>query len=249
MKNRVNFFKIFFYIFIIIFPNLALANEFELNATKLESFEKGNLLKGSGGIQINDGLGLIITGEKFEFDKIKSILKITKEVLVKDKSNGNIIKSDHITLYKKLNTLVSKNKTIIELDSGHSIESSNITFNRNLNKIFSDEKTLINDFNNNKFNMSDFNFSTTDETLKANNVKINDSEGNTYEVENIIYNMKTNEILGKDLDLNFNSASLKSNGNEPRLKGNAFFYKNNIIQVTNGVFTTCKKMIVAPLGF
>ena len=241
MKNRVNFFKIFFYIFIIIFPNLALANEFELNATKLESFEKGNLLKGSEGIQINDGLGLIITGEKFEFDKIKSILKITKEVLVKDKSNGNIIKSDHITLYKKLNTLVSKNKTIIELDSGHIIESSNITFNRNLNKIFSDEKTLINDFNNNKFNMSDFNFSTTDETLKANNVKINDSEGNTYEVENIIYNMKTNEILGKDLDLNFNSASLKSNGNEPRLKGNAFFYKNNIIQVTNGVFTTCKK--------
>ena len=241
MKNRVNFLKIFFYIFIILFPSLVLGDEFELNATELETFEKGNLLKGSGGIQINDGLDLIITGEKFEFDKLKSILKITEGVLIKDKLNGNIIKSNHITLYKKLNTLISKNKTIIELDGGHIIESSNITFNRSLNKIFSNEKTLINDLNNNKFNMSNFNFSTIDKVLKANNVKINDSEGNTYDVENIIYNTKTNEILGKDLNLNFNSASLKSNGNEPRLKGNAFFHKNNITKVSSGVFTTCKK--------
>ncbi len=241
MKNRVNFLEIFFYIFIILFPSLVLSNEFELNATELETFEKGNLLKGSGGIQINDGLDLIITGEKFEFNKLKSILKITEDVLIKDRLNGNIIKSNHITLYKKLNTLISKNKTIIELDGGHIIESSNITFNRNLNKIFSNEKTLINDLNNNKFNMSNFNFSTIDKVLKANNVKINDNEGNTYDVENIIYNTKTNEILGKDLNLNFNSASLKSNGNEPRLKGNAFFHKNNITRVSSGVFTTCKK--------
>ena len=60
MKNRVNLLKIFFCIFIILFPSLVLGDEFELNATELETFEKGNLLKGSGGIQINDGLDLIL---------------------------------------------------------------------------------------------------------------------------------------------------------------------------------------------
>ncbi len=241
MKNRIYFIKIFFCIFAIIFPNLALSNEFELNATELESLKKGDLIKGSGGIQINDGLGLIITGENFEFDKINSVLKITKDVLIKDILTKDIIKSNYIILYKEKNIYISKDKTIIELASGHIIESSNITFDRNLNKIFTNEKTLIKDFDNNKITMNNFNLSTIDKVLRANDVKIKDNEGNTYSLENILYNIKTNEILGKDLSLNFNNTSLGSTANEPRLKSNTFFYKQDITQVTNGVFTTCKK--------
>jgi len=98
MKNRIYFIKIFFCIFAIIFPNLVLSNEFELNATELESLKKGDLIKGSGGIQIIDGLGLIITGENFEFDKINSVLKITEDVLIKDILTKDIIKSNYIIL-------------------------------------------------------------------------------------------------------------------------------------------------------
>ena len=241
MKNRIYFIKIFFCIFAIIFPNLVLSNEFELNATELESLKKGDLIKGSGGIQIIDGLGLIITGENFEFDKINSVLKITEDVLIKDILTKDIIKSNYIILYKERNIYISKDKTIIELASGHIIESSNITFDRNLNKIFTNEKTLIKDFDNNKITMNNFNLSTIDKVLRANIVKIKDNEGNTYNLENILYNIKTNEILGKDLSLNFNNTLLGSTANEPRLKSNTFFFKQDITQVNNGVFTTCKK--------
>ena len=246
MKNKIFFLKVFFYIFLILFPNLVASDEFEFNASEIETYEKGNLLKGSGGIQINDGLGLVITAEKFEYDKLESILKITENVLVKDTLTGNLIKSNQVTLYKELNIVTSKDKTIIELDTGHIIESSNITFNRGLNKIFSEEKTLVNSLNNDKFIMSDFNFTTIDKVLASNDVQMNDYQGNVYNVKNIRYNMKTNEILGKDISLNFNNADLRSSKNEPRLKGNSFFYKENITQINSGVFTTCKKNDTCP---
>ena len=241
MKNKFNSKKIFFFIFLIFFPNLVLSNELKFNASEIKTFDNGDIIKGSGGVQIEDGSGMTIASEKFEFDKIKSILKAKENVIVKDNLNKNFFKSDDIIFFKKLNTLVAKNKTIIELDSGHIIETSNITYDRNLNKISSNKKTLITDLNNNKSSMSGFNFFTIDKVLMASDVKIIDKEGNTYNLENISYNMKTNEILGKDLNLNFNNTFFGSGENEPRLKGNSFSLKDNITQVNSGVFTTCKK--------
>ena len=241
MKNKFNSKKIFFFIFLIFFPNLVLSNELKFNASEIKTFDNGDLIKGSGGVQIEDGSGMTIVSEKFEFNKIKSILKAKENVIVKDNLNKNFFKSDDIIFFKKLNTLVAKNKTIIELDSGHIIETSNITYDRNLNKISSNKETLITDLNNNKSSMSGFNFFTIDKVLMASDVKIIDKEGNTYNLKNISYNMKTNEILGKDLNLNFNNTFFGSGENEPRLKGNSFFLKDNITQVNSGVFTTCKK--------
>ena len=236
MKN-----KIFYCIFLIIFPSLVLSNEFEFNASEIESYNNGNMIKGFGGVQINDGLGLTITGEKFEFDKLKSLLKVTEKVIIRDKLNKDLIKSNQIIYNKKLNIITSKDKTIIELNTGHIIESSDITFNRNLNSLFANESTLITDLNNNKLSMSNFSYSTMDKILVADEVKINDNGGNVYDAENVRYDIEKNQILGKDLSLSFNEDSLKKNTNEPRLKGNAFVYKDNLTQINKGIFTTCKK--------
>ena len=204
MKN-----KIFYCIFLIIFPSLVLSNEFEFNASEIESYNNGNMIKGFGGVQINDGLGLTITGEKFEFDKLKSLLKVTEKVIIRDKLNKDLIKSNQIIYNKKLNIITSKDKTIIELNTGHIIESSDITFNRNLNSLFANESTLITDLNNNKLSMSNFSYSTMDKILVADEVKINDNGGNVYDAENVRYDIEKNQILGKDLSLSFNEDSLK----------------------------------------
>ena len=241
MKNKHNFQKIFFFIFFIFFPNLVLGNELKFDASEIETSDKGNIIKGSGGVQIEDGSGITITSEKFEFNKIKSILKAKENVTVKDDLKKIFFGSDDIIFYKKLNKLIAENKTIIELDSGHIIETSNIIYDRNLNKISSNKETLITDLDNNKSSLSGFNFFTIDKVLIASDVKIIDKEGNIYNSENISYNMKTNEILGKDLSLNFSNTSIGSSKNEPRLKGNSFSLKDNITQVNSGVFTTCKK--------
>ena len=241
MKDKSFFLKIYINIFLIFFSNLALSNELEFNASQILTYNKGNLIKGVGGVEIDDGLGIVITGENFEFDKTKSILKVEENVLIQDNLNDNLIKSNQITYNKKLNIIKSKGKTIVELKSGHIIKSSNIVFNKNLNTLLSNNKTMITDLDNNKINISKFTFSLNEKALKADNVTINDSQGNIHKVKNIVYNFKTNNLSGKDLSIDFNNNNFDSNQNEPRLKGNAFFYKDNLTKINKGVFTTCKK--------
>lgn len=242
MRNKFNFLKILVYFFSIFFSNLVLSDELKFSASKIESFNEGNLIKGSGGVQINDSLNFIITGDILEYDKPKSLLKVLQNVLVKDKLNENILKSNQVIFNKKSNIVTTRNNTLIELGNTHVIESSDVTFDRNLNTIFSNNPTLITDltFSNNKVSMSDFVFSISKQILSANNVKIEDGKGNTYSVENIKYNTSTNEILGKDLNLSFNNNS-NGNENQPRLKGNSIIYNNDKTRVHKGVFTTCKK--------
>ncbi len=241
MKNKIYNINILFGIFFVFCSSVTLSDEFQFNASKVESYNKGNVIKGSGGVEITDGLELIITGDEFEFDKLKAILKVSGNTLITDRLNGNLIKSNEVIFNKKLNIVNSKEETIVELGNNHIVKSSNIIFNRNLNTLFSNEKTQITDLDNNKFSTSNFRFSITEKIFKADNIKINDGEGNTYHLKNFIYNIKTNEILGKDLNLNFNSDNVSSNENEPRLKGNAFFNNGNISQINKGVFTNCKK--------
>ena len=245
MKNKF-FFQILVCIFLTFFSSLVSSNEIEFYASEIKSFNNGQLIKGYKGVEINDSVDLVITGKEFEYNKLKSILKVEDNVLIKDKLNKNLIKSNQIIFYKKLNIINSTGKTIVELASGHIVETSNITFNKNLNILSSNEKTLVKDLNNNKLSMNSFKFSTEKQILTTNNVKINDNKGNTYNVKNIKYNLKTNEILGKDLNLSFNSTNLNSNKNEPRLRGNAFFYKENLTRIDKGVFTTCKKNDTCP---
>ena len=189
MKNKINFLRIFFFIFSILFSNFVLSDEFNFSASKIEAFNEGNLIKGFDGVQVNDGPDLVITGNELEFDKLKSTLKVMQNVLVRDKLNKNLIRSNQIIFNKKINVVISKNKTIIELGDSHIIESSNVILDRNLNTLFSDKQTLITDLtqNNSKISMGDFNFSITKNILTANNVKINDNEGNIFDVEKIKY--------------------------------------------------------------
>ena len=178
MKNKNNFLKIFIFIFTILFSDFVLSEELNFSASKIETFNEGDLIKGFGGVQINDGLDLVITGNELEFDKLKSTLKVMQNVLVRDKLNKNLIRSNHIIFNKELNVVISREKTIIELGDSHIIESSNVILDRNLNTLFSDRQTLITDLTNNKskISMDDFNFSITSKILTANNIKINDNE-------------------------------------------------------------------------
>ena len=241
MKNNINFLKIIFIIFLIFYSNLALSEELKFNASEISTYNKGNLVKGIGGVEITDDLDLIIMGDEFEYDKLKSVLKVTKNVLVKDKLNKNQIKSNQITYYIKKKIITSIDKTIIELSNTHIIKGSNITYDKKSRLFFSNKKAVITDINNNKLSMKSFSFSTAQKILTTKNAKLNDNKGNIYNVKDIKYNIKTNEILGKDLNLILYDDNLDSNGSEYRFKGNSFFYNGNQTQINKGVFTTCKK--------
>ena len=241
MKNNKFFFKILFFLIFFFNFNFLLSDEFEFKASKIETTNNNNKIKGTGGVEVNDKKDLIITGQQFEYNKLNSILVVNDNVVIKDNLNNNIIKTEKIIFNKISNIINTANKTIIELDSGYLIESSSLIYDRNLNIITSDNKTFVTDPYENKLTMRAFQYSTINRMLSAQDVEIIDIEKNYYNIKNIKYDFRNNEIIGQDLSLEFNSRNIKTDQNQPRLKGNTIFYKKDTTQVKQGVFTTCKK--------
>ena len=241
MKNNKFFFKILFFLIFFFNFNFLLSDEFEFKASKIETTNNNNKIKGTGGVEVNDKKDLIITGQQFEYNKLNSILVVNDNVVIKDNLNNNIIKTEKIIFNKISNIINTANKTIIELDSGYLIESSSLIYDRNLNIITSDNKTFVTDPYENKLTMRAFQYSTVNRMLSAQDVEITDIEKNYYNIKNIKYNFRNNEIIGQDLSLEFNSGNIKTDQNQPRLKGNTIFYKKDTTQVKQGVYTTCKK--------
>ena len=241
MKNKKFFFKILFFLIFFFNFNYLLSDEFEFKASKIETTNNNNKIKGAGGVEVNDKKGLIITGQQFEYNKLNSLLVVNDNVVIKDNLNNNLIKTEKITFNKISNIINTANKTIIELDSGYLIESSSLIYDRNLNIITSDNKTFVTDPYENKLTMRAFQYSTINRMLSAQDVEITDIEKNYYNIKNIKYDFRNNEIIGQDLSLEFNSGNIKTDQNQPRLKGNTIFYKKDTTQVKQGVFTTCKK--------
>ncbi|MBT4813666.1 MAG: LPS-assembly protein LptD, partial [Cryomorphaceae bacterium] len=200
-----------------------------------------NKIKGAGGVEVNDKKGLIITGQQFEYNKLNSILVVNDNVVIKDDLNNNLIKTEKITFNKTSNIINTNNKTIIKLDSGYLIESSSLIYDRNLNVITSENKTFVTDPYENKLTMRAFQYSTINRMLSAQDVEIIDIEKNYYNIKNIKYDFRNNEIIGQDLSLEFNGGNIKTDQNQPRLKGKTIFYKKDTTKVKQGVFTTCKK--------
>ena len=241
MKNNKFFFKILFFLIFFFNFNFLLSDEFEFKASKIETTNNNNKIKGTGGVEVNDKKDLIITGQQFEYNKLNSILVVNDNVVIKDSLNNNLIKTEKIIFNKISNIINTANKTIIELDSGYLIESSSLIYDRNLNIITSDNKTFVTDPYENKLTMRAFQYSTINRMLSAQDVEITDIEKNYYNIKNIKYDFRNNEIIGQDLSLEFNSGNIKTDQNQPRLKGNTIFYKKDTTQVKQGVFTTCKK--------
>ena len=59
-------------------------------------------------------------------------------------------------------------------------------------------------------------------------------------------NLESNEIIGKDLKINFINSAFGNPNNEPRLRGNKLYSNNNLTTVSKGIFTTCKKTDQCP---
>ena len=100
MKNK----KILLFLFVIfcLLPiKIVFSEEIIFETPEIEVFENGNILKANkGGEAIIDNNTKIIA-DKFEYDKITEILIATGDVVVFDKLNEVVTKSNKITYYKK----------------------------------------------------------------------------------------------------------------------------------------------------
>ena len=101
---------------------------------------------------------------------------------------------------------------------------------------------------NNIIESDNFNFSIKEGIFKTNRLNYKDNMGNEHIVESAILNTNNDQIIGKDLEINFNKATFGNSKNDPRLKGNAIFQKKNETKVTKEFLPHVKKVINVLLG-
>ena len=86
MRNKINL--ILTFVSLIFFVNLSLAEEINFESNEIEILNKGELLKATGNVKATVNDGLVISGDRSEYNKSNSILSITGNVLVDDKEKN-----------------------------------------------------------------------------------------------------------------------------------------------------------------
>ena len=239
MKN-----KILFLIFttFILFVNLSLSEEINFESNEINILNKGELIKATGNVKAIVDSGLIISGDVAEYDKKKSILSITGNVSVDDKEKNIYFESDKVIYNKDKETIVTKGKTITTIEKNYEIIGRDL-FHDRLGMIFSSKQnTIIKDNLGNIFETEEFKFEISEKIINAKILLLNDEFGNKYNFSNAIVNLNKNEVLAKDVDVDFKNSLFGNKNNEPRLKGNAVVSSKDETSIYKAVFTTCKKI-------
>ena len=241
MKNK--FIKIIFIIFTL--SNNLFAEGFEFSSDNLQVLKNGNLLTGDGNVQIVSPEE-IIKAEKFEYDKTNSYLKLTGDVSILNKTDNTILYGNRVDYFKNEEKIIINDDVKIIIKNKYTIYSDNITYLKEKEYFFSKDKTNFNDKNGNKFQLDSFNYYKIKNRIRGKNLIFTDKENNKYFIDDAMVKLDSNEVLGKDLKINFTNSTFDNSKNEPRLKGNKIYSNIDTTKVSKGIFTTCKKTDKCP---
>ena len=98
MKKKILF--ILLSVFLFFLNNLSFADDFYFEGDEIEIINNGEILKSNKGIQITSSSGVVITAQEFEYNKKNLELSVNKNVLINDKINNLIIKTDRIKYFR-----------------------------------------------------------------------------------------------------------------------------------------------------
>ena len=240
MKNNILIYFFITFIFLIFFESKVNSEELQINASEIQSLEKGNKVIAYNGVEIIDPKGIVIQADNADYDKIKSILKVKNNVNITDAINNNFLITGEAIYFIDENKIISKNETVIKIEQNYTIDTSNVVYDRNKKEIFSNEKTVVQDNYNNILKSNNFKLSIDNKILEAKVVNLIDNELNEYNLEIAKINLKTDEIVGKDLSINFNNKYFGEK-NEPRMKANGVIIDKENARFKKGIFTACKR--------
>ena len=240
MKNKINLLLIF--ASFILFANLSLAEEINFESNTIDILNKGELIKATGNVKAIVENGLVISGDQSEYNKKKSILTITGNVLVEDNKKNIYLETDEVIYKKDQEIIITKGKTISKIEDEYEIIGGEIIHDRQRMMFSSKDNTIIKDYLGNIFEAEEFKFELKNELISAKILILNDQFGNKYNFSNAVVNLKNNEVLAKDVDVDFKNSLFGNKDNEPRLKGNSVISNQNETNIYKAVFTTCKKI-------
>ena len=184
---------------------------------------------------------ITIEADKLEYNKQDSKYTAYKNVKVDDNLNNVFTEAEKIIYIINQETIFTEGKTRIVIEDTYTINSKDVVWLRNKKEFSSEEYTTFEDLENNYYIAEKFRYLSEKKLFRGYKVTLKSNDKNEYSFEDVLVNMETKEMHGKDLNVNFYKSMFGNKENEPRLKGNKAFSNKNITTVSKGVFTTCKK--------
>ena len=239
MKNRFKVFFIIFFSFLTLM-HLSLADEFIFNSTEIEISEDGNIITASEGTAVSASNAIKIEAKKFIYNKDQSILYANSGI-VKSTEDNIEIRANKLIFNQNLSIInATGNVKIEDLNKKFLFESQNISYDIKKKIISSESKSSFKDNSNNFFLVKNFIYTIKNRLIKMYNAKVTTSTNDVYEIEEAYLNLNKQKLIGKDISINFNSAS-PDKESSARLKGNTISSNNNVSTINKAVFTTCKR--------
>ena len=152
------------------------------------------------------------------------------------------------------NIIYSKNEERIEIPgkaealigTKYKFKIENAIFLRNKMIISSDVgATILDSINQIRYEIGKFSYAFEDEILKGEkifiNTKYNQPFSDKFFFKSAVFNLKNQNYIAQDIDIEFKKDIFGNRENDPRFKGLSSSSKNGITTINKGVFTTCKK--------
>ena len=217
------------------------SEEIKFEAKEINITNEGNFIDASGDAEIKLNSFTKINSNKFTYDKLKSVLKVSGNVKIFDQQNNLYIQGENFTYYKLDEKIVGNNKSTIIYEDKYIIKTKDVNYYIKNKIVESKFFTNIVDNDDNTFNFDNFKFLISKKLFKGDGLVFIDKLKNEYSLDKGFIKLDDKEIIGKDFYLVFNKNTFGDNEQDPRLKGSSVMVKRNETIINNGVFTTCKK--------
>ena len=187
----------------------------------------------------------IIYADSFSYDKNSNILKATGKVKAKNEILGYNIFTETLSYLRNEKKIISKGKTTAIIDDEYKIESKDVSYLINENSLASNFKTKIYDKESNVYYLEKFNYLLSNKVLKGEDILIitnyNLPESDKLFFSSAIIDLKNQQFVGKDTQINIHKNVFDNSENDPRLIGVSSSGDEKNVTINKGVFTSCKE--------
>ena len=221
-------------------------DQFNFDVTEIEILDNGNKIIGKKRGTINSNNGITIEANEFVFDKLNNTIKAKGDIKIEDKPNKYNFSAQNILYSKNEERIELKGKAEAIINNNYKFKSENIILLRNEMIISSDVgATILDNLNQTRYEIGKFSYSFNEEILKGEkifiNTKYNQPFSDKFFFKSAVFNLKNQNYIAQDIEINFKKDIFGNKNNDPRFKGLSSSSKNGITTINKGLFTSCKK--------
>ena len=214
--------------------------------SEIEIIDGGNKIIGKNKGVITTDNGITIEADEFEFDKIENFLKAKGNIFIKDQLNNFNLSAQNISYDKNKEKIVIKGKAKALVDDNYEFKTEDMIILRDEMIISSDVgATILDTINLSRYEVGSFSYSVREKILKGEkifiNTNFNQPFNDKYFFKSAVFNLKNQNYIAQDIDIEFKKDIFGNNDNDPRFKGLSSSSDNGITTINKGVFTSCKK--------